>query len=317
MRTSTSSRASPPSSTPAWFAGPWHLEPAVRHAADRAGVRTRAPRSRGRSDCDRATARALVLGLAEEGGAPLPRAGAGTMATIPRGRARQPPSRASVDPRGGRGRDRPPWRRRCGACGTSGDSCLKGGTGRAQSWRFPSASERTLARARALTALGGLAYWQNDVPAVRSSYEEALGIARELGDHPMIADGTYNFAFSPGLEGDRESARTLFRQSMEMFEQLGDPRGEADSMWALSLIARLDGDLPRSLSYAEEASAGTERSAMCSGSSTRCTSWAGRRTRWAISRPHRRASSNHWRSWDRSATARASPSCSTISRRRS
>ena len=67
----------------------------------------------------------------------------------------------------------------------------------------------------------------------------------------MIADGTYNFAFSPGLEGDRESARTMFRQSMEMFERLGDPRGEADSMWALSLIARLDGDLPRALSYAE------------------------------------------------------------------
>jgi predicted ATPase/class 3 adenylate cyclase len=116
---------------------------------------------------------------------------------------------------------------------------------------LPSASERTLARARALTALGGLAYWQNDVPAVRSSYEEALAIARELGDRPMIADGTYNFAFSPGLEGDRESARTLFRQSMEMFQRLGDSRGEADSMWALSLIARLDGDLPGSLSYAE------------------------------------------------------------------
>ena len=116
---------------------------------------------------------------------------------------------------------------------------------------LPGASERTLARARALTALGGLAYWQNDLPVVRSSYEEALAIALELGDRPMIADGTYNFAFSPGLEGDRESARTMFRQSMEMFERLGDPRGEADSMWALSLIARLDGDLPRALSYAE------------------------------------------------------------------
>ena len=116
---------------------------------------------------------------------------------------------------------------------------------------LPSAHERTLARARALTALGGLAYWQNDVTAVRSAYEEALSIARELSDRPMIADATYNFAFSPGLEGDRESARTLFMQSMEMFERLGDPRGEADSMWALSLIARLEGDLPGALSYAE------------------------------------------------------------------
>ncbi len=124
---------------------------------------------------------------------------------------------------------------------------------------LPSAAERTLAKSRALTALGGLAYWQNDVPGVRSSYEEALAIARELDDPPMIAEGTYNFAFSPSLEGDRERARTLFLRSMEMFKGLGDLRGEADSMWALSLIARLDGDLPRSLDYAE----GSVRTAPC------------------------------------------------------
>ena len=53
---------------------------AVRHAADRAGVRTRAPRRRGRSDRDRAAARALVPRARRGGRAPFPRAGAGTVA---------------------------------------------------------------------------------------------------------------------------------------------------------------------------------------------------------------------------------------------
>ena len=231
-----------------------------------------------KTDGDRATARALVPRARRRGGEPLPRAGAGTMATIPRGRTRQPPGRPPVDARGGRGRDRPLPGGVAVAPVAPRRVPLKGGTGRAQSWRFPppgpSRGPEPSPRSGASPTGRTTSRW------FEAHMRRALAIARELDDRSMIADGTYNFAFSPGLEGDRESARTLFRQSMEMFQRLDDSRGEADSMWALSLIARLDGDLPRSLGYAEEASSGTGRSATCSGSSTRCTSWAGRRTRW-------------------------------------
>ena len=116
---------------------------------------------------------------------------------------------------------------------------------------LPSASDRSRARARALTALGGLAYWQNDVMTVRNAYEEALDISTEVGDPAGIADGTYNLAFAFGLEQHHDTASTLFERSQVLFRELGDQRGEADAMWALSLIARLDGDLPRSLTLAE------------------------------------------------------------------
>jgi predicted ATPase/class 3 adenylate cyclase len=116
---------------------------------------------------------------------------------------------------------------------------------------LPSASDRTLYRARGLTALGGLAYWQNDVPTVHGAYEEALAICSELGDDAGVAEGTYNLAFAFGLEQDRDTASTLFERSRAHFERLGDRRGEADAMWALSLIARLEGDLPRARALSE------------------------------------------------------------------
>jgi predicted ATPase/class 3 adenylate cyclase len=117
---------------------------------------------------------------------------------------------------------------------------------------LPSAAARTAARARALATAGGIAYWQNDAAGVRSAYEDALAIARELGDRPLEAEGMYNLAFAHGLERDTDGARALFERSRELFEQLGDRRGVADCLWALSLIARMAGDLAPARSHAEE-----------------------------------------------------------------
>ncbi|MGH2573117.1 MAG: ATP-binding protein [Actinomycetota bacterium] len=116
----------------------------------------------------------------------------------------------------------------------------------------PEASGRTIARAKALTALGGLAYWQEDVPAMRRVYEEALAIARELGDRPAEAEGIYNLAYVPAYQGDLPAAVVMFEESRAMFEELGSRRGVADVLWILGIAARLDGDLPRSRTLAEE-----------------------------------------------------------------
>jgi predicted ATPase/class 3 adenylate cyclase len=117
---------------------------------------------------------------------------------------------------------------------------------------LPSAEARSAGRARALTAAGGLAYWQNDLPAVRAAYEEALGIAHELGDDPAVAEGTYNLGFAYGLVQRRTRARELFLESRRMFDRLGNRLGAADSMWALALLARLDRDHHRARRLAEE-----------------------------------------------------------------
>jgi predicted ATPase/class 3 adenylate cyclase len=117
---------------------------------------------------------------------------------------------------------------------------------------LPAASERTAERARALTALGGLAYWQEDVPATRGAYEEALAIARELGDRSAEAEGIYNLAYVPAYEGDTAGAVLLFEESRAAFEELGLRRGVADVLWILGIVARLEGDLSRSRALAEE-----------------------------------------------------------------
>jgi predicted ATPase/class 3 adenylate cyclase len=117
---------------------------------------------------------------------------------------------------------------------------------------LPSSSGRTLARARAFTAAGGLAYWQNDVPAVSRAYEEALALYRELDDRPGIALGTFDLSFARALEGDGESTVALMRESANMFRELGDSQGVADCLWEESLVARLQGHHQTAVRLAEE-----------------------------------------------------------------
>jgi predicted ATPase/class 3 adenylate cyclase len=117
---------------------------------------------------------------------------------------------------------------------------------------LPAASGRTAERAKALTALGGLAYWQEDLPPTRRAYEEALGIARELGDRSAEAEGIYNLAYVPAYEGDIAGAVAMIEESRAAFEELGIRRGVADVSWILGIVARLEGDLSRSRALAEE-----------------------------------------------------------------
>jgi predicted ATPase/class 3 adenylate cyclase len=117
---------------------------------------------------------------------------------------------------------------------------------------LPAAGGRTRERGRGLTALGGLAYWQEDVPAFRSAYEEALAIARELGDRAAEAEGVYNLGYAPAYEGDFAGAVALWEESLAMFRELDFRRGVADCLWVLGIAARLDGDVPRSRALAEE-----------------------------------------------------------------
>ena len=117
---------------------------------------------------------------------------------------------------------------------------------------LPSAAGRTIARIRALAAAGGLAYWQNDLPAVREAYEEAVAISRELGDEESLAESTYNLAFAYGLVPSKARSRELFLSSREMFERLDNRLGVADTLWALAMIEALEGDPSTARRQAEE-----------------------------------------------------------------
>ena len=117
---------------------------------------------------------------------------------------------------------------------------------------LPSAAAPTAARAKALSAAGGLAYWQGDVPAVRAAYEEALTVSGEIADEAARAQATYDLAFAHGLVPTGAHARTLFERSRAMFERVGNAVGVADTLWALGMLAGLAGDHRSARDLADE-----------------------------------------------------------------
>jgi predicted ATPase/class 3 adenylate cyclase len=117
---------------------------------------------------------------------------------------------------------------------------------------LPGAAPRNNDRVRGLTAFGGMAYWQQDVPAFRAAYEESLSIARELGDRAEEAEQTYNLAFAPAMEDDIPTSLELIERARQMFEELENRRGVADCRWFQAIVARMGGDLDRSRTLAEE-----------------------------------------------------------------
>jgi predicted ATPase/class 3 adenylate cyclase len=134
---------------------------------------------------------------------------------------------------------------------------LHGHLGEGRRWaedvvRLPSAAPRTADRFEGLTALGGVAYWQEDVPAFRAAYEESLELARELGDPTAEAEASYNLSFAPAMEGDLEGAVRLVEDARARFEELGIRRGVGDTLWFLAIVARLHGDLDGSRALSEE-----------------------------------------------------------------
>jgi predicted ATPase/class 3 adenylate cyclase len=114
---------------------------------------------------------------------------------------------------------------------------------------LPAARGRTLARAKALAAAGGIAWWQEDIAAASRHYDEALAIERELGDPAGIADALYNQAFVATAAGDFEGAARRFQESLELFRQAGDEAGAARADWMVVIrdlaAGRWDGPMAR------------------------------------------------------------------------
>ena len=85
---------------------------------------------------------------------------------------------------------------------------------------LPGAAVQDAVRVRALGALGGIAYWQTDYETMRSAYEEAVEIARGLGERRLLSEAIYDLAHLPVvLDGDFEGSERLLHESL----RLADP----------------------------------------------------------------------------------------------
>jgi hypothetical protein len=94
-----------------------------------------------------------------------------------------------------------------------------------------------------MEALGGVLWWQADIPAMAAAYREAVGIWRAIGDKGEIANALYNYAFSfsvaadPGKDpttADPEGeGRRALEEALALYREVGDIRGQANVLWGM------------------------------------------------------------------------------------
>jgi predicted ATPase/class 3 adenylate cyclase len=95
------------------------------------------------------------------------------------------------------------------------------------------AAAPTMARARALIGLAGLAYWQLNYQVAQTSYEEAIAIANQLGDEQARVEILYSVAYVRAIGGQYDAAIRDFRAAQELYQKQGN---ELMATWALEAI---------------------------------------------------------------------------------
>jgi predicted ATPase/class 3 adenylate cyclase len=118
---------------------------------------------------------------------------------------------------------------------------------------LPPAAARTAERAKALLAAGSLAYYLRDTGSVRGLYEESLAIYRELGDRRGEAEATYNLGFGCMLAGDLRAAKDLELRAEAIYRDLGDRVRLANVYTAQAMAAHQEGDLEAEIPLLEKA----------------------------------------------------------------
>lgn len=97
---------------------------------------------------------------------------------------------------------------------------------------MPGAAVPTAARLQALTAAGGIAYWDGRPDDAFGFYRAQRELAGLLGDQMAEADATFNLAYERFITDDPSGAEELILEAADRFQALGDERGSARALWA-------------------------------------------------------------------------------------
>jgi predicted ATPase len=104
-----------------------------------------------------------------------------------------------------------------------------------------------------LTALGGVAYWQRDVPATEAAYAGALRSAEAWGDTGAQAEALFNLAFPVWMQERWDEASALADRSQQLFAERGDDDGVARVIWLRGVVAVLTGNVTDARRLLEDA----------------------------------------------------------------
>jgi predicted ATPase/class 3 adenylate cyclase len=107
--------------------------------------------------------------------------------------------------------------------------------------------------AAALTAAGGLAYWQNALDDAEAHYQSALELDRRHDRKDRLGDDVYNLAFVAMARLDVQNARRLFLESAELFTAAGQSTRLADTTGARGALEMRAGNLEAARDLLEEA----------------------------------------------------------------
>ena len=107
---------------------------------------------------------------------------------------------------------------------------------------LPHAADHPEARADALSAAAGLAYWQGAADQSRVHYEEEIALRRELGDRRGLAEALYGISFTWTIteladQRDAEAGAALIEEALAIFREIGDDLGAGRCEWALGNVA--------------------------------------------------------------------------------
>jgi predicted ATPase/class 3 adenylate cyclase len=107
----------------------------------------------------------------------------------------------------------------------------------------PDADMDPAVRIRALLAMGDAAFWQSDRDAAETAWQEAVDLAREIGDHSLLAWSLLDLADIPTFAEDYERAEALLTESLATAEEGGDRILASEVGAVLGRLAYFRGDI--------------------------------------------------------------------------
>ena len=113
-------------------------------------------------------------------------------------------------------------------------------------------SDRSGARSRALFGAGMLAFFEGDFAAAATQEEEALSIAREVGDKRLMIYPGFMLGLVRVNQGNIEAAHSLLAESHSLVKELGYAEGETMTLLAQGIAAYRSGDLAMARAHLEE-----------------------------------------------------------------
>jgi len=136
-------------------------------------------------------------------------------------------------------------------------------------WRDLMQYERlALAAARAEGNERAVAVWAHNLAVTldglgrkaeaETLYSESLETSEQLGDRAGVAQSLHNIGAMRQARGDYEAALDYYRRSLEIKEQLGDRVGVAQSLHQIGMVHQYRGDYDAALAHYRQAGAGFE-----------------------------------------------------------